>query len=145
MKIQHLLIASPSMLCLAVALMLVGHAAYAQEVKAAKPDIPASNPETASHQVPALVSPQGQEAVIAEDEELLYEPLQVGDATQGLLAWQSRGDIASSTPRPIAGAVANRSYERYLKSFEFPIPERLGSTVKSSNGSGSGTSTGVAR
>ncbi|MFS2164959.1 DUF3613 domain-containing protein [Variovorax sp. Varisp62] len=68
-------------------------------------------------------------------EEVDYVPLQVGDATQGLLAWQRNGDIASRTPRPIMGSVAQRSYERYLKSFEFPIPERLSSTVKSSPGS----------
>jgi hypothetical protein len=74
---------------------------------------------------------------MAEGEDFVYEPLQVGDATQGLLAWQRSGEIASTTPRPIAGSVANRSYERYLKSFEFPIPERMSSSVKSS-GSGSG-------
>lgn len=69
-------------------------------------------------------------------EELGYVPLQVGDATQDLLAWQRSGDIASKTPRPIAGNVAQRSHERYLKSFEFPIPERMSSTVKASTGSG---------
>lgn len=64
-------------------------------------------------------------------EELEYTaPLRVGDATQDLLAWQRSGVIASPTPRPIAGAVAYRSYERYLKSFEFPIPEHLNSSVK---------------
>ncbi len=72
--------------------------------------------------------------MIAEDEELIQEPLRVGDATQGLLAWQSNGDISSHTPRTISGAVANRSYERYLKSFEHPIPEKLSSSVKSSSG-----------
>jgi len=41
--------------------------------------------------------------------------------------------IASQTPRPIPGAIAYRSYERYLKSFEFPIPEHLNSSVKSSS------------
>ena len=80
----------------------------------------------------ASTNPPQNEAANAEDaEELDYAPLQVGDATQGLLAWQRSGDIASTTPRPIGGSVAQRSYERYLKSFEFPIPERLSSTVKS--------------
>ncbi|MDM0006988.1 DUF3613 domain-containing protein [Variovorax sp. J22G73] len=82
---------------------------------------------------------------MAEAEEVFYEPLQVGDATQGLLAWQRSGEIASATPRPIAGAVANRSYERYLKSFEFPIPERMSSIVKSSTSGGGGSGTGSAR
>lgn len=72
----------------------------------------------------------------ADAEEHGSAPLQVGDATQGLLAWQRSGDIASKTPRPIAGSVAQRSYERYLKSFEFPIPERISSTVKTSSGGG---------
>jgi len=71
-----------------------------------------------------------------EAEELVYAPLQVGDTTQSLLAWQRSGDIASKTSRPIAGPVARRSYERYLKSFEFPVPERLSSTVKTTTGSG---------
>ncbi|WP_041943057.1 DUF3613 domain-containing protein [Variovorax paradoxus] len=74
----------------------------------------------------------------AEYEYEIEPPLQVGDATQGLFAWQRSGELASATPRPIAGSVANRSYERYLKSFEFPIPERMSSIVKSANGSGSG-------
>ncbi len=61
-------------------------------------------------------------------------PLQVGDATMNLLAWQSSGAIASQTPRRIPGDVARRSYERYLKSFEHPIPEYMGSSLNSSNG-----------
>ena len=75
---------------------------------------------------------------MAEAKEFVYEPLQVGDATQGLLAWQRSGEVASATSRPIAGNVAHRSYERYLKSFEFPIPEKMSSSVKTSSGSGGG-------
>ncbi len=120
MKNERPSIAGPAMLCLAAAMMLAASIASAQDTKGAKPDAPQ----------------QGAQEMVAEDEEPFYEPLQVGDATQGLLAWQRSGEIASPTPRPIAGAVANRSYERYLKSFEFPIPERLGSTVKSSNSAG---------
>lgn len=62
--------------------------------------------------------------------------VQVGSATQRLLALQASGQAASPTPRPIPGDVAGRSYDRYLKSFEFPIPERFGTTVKPT---GSGT------
>lgn len=50
----------------------------------------------------------------------------VGDATAGLLALQREGSAASPQPRPITGDVAGRSYQRYLKSFEQPIPERFG-------------------
>ncbi|MEJ1170915.1 DUF3613 domain-containing protein [Variovorax sp. CCNWLW235] len=69
-------------------------------------------------------------------------PLLMGDATQSLLAWQRSGEIASRTPRPIAGSVASRSYERYIKSFEHPIPEHLGSTVTKSKGGGGASSSG---
>ena len=64
------------------------------------------------------------------EEEAALLPLRVGDATEGLLAWQRSGQIASPTPRPIPGVIAHRSYERYLKSFEHPIPEYLNSSVK---------------
>ncbi len=77
------------------------------------------------------------QAVVAEEGEETYSPpLQVGDATSNLFAWQRSGEVASKTPRPIAGSVANRSYERYLKSFEHPIPEHMNSTVKTSTGGG---------
>ncbi|WP_341887109.1 DUF3613 domain-containing protein [Variovorax sp. YR752] len=82
---------------------------------------------------PAMETP----AVVAEEEETYSLPLQVGDATSNLFAWQRSGEVASKTPRPIAGSVASRSYDRYLKSFEHPIPEHMSSTVKTST-SGSG-------
>ncbi|MFS2048774.1 DUF3613 domain-containing protein [Variovorax sp. Varisp41] len=80
-----------------------------------------------------------EEPVAMEEDEFDVPPLQVGDATLNLLAWQRSGEIASAVPRPISGSVANRSYERYLKSFDYPIPERLGSTVGRSGSSGSGS------
>lgn len=64
------------------------------------------------------------------EEKFAPQPIQVGDATEGLMAWQRSGQIASPTPRPIPGVIAYRSYERYLKSFEHPIPEYLNSSVK---------------
>lgn len=98
----------------------------------------ASNPSNALVATPstAVTAPAEQPtAMPAPSEELAtepdYVPLQVGDATQSLLDWQSSGEIASKTPRPIAGPVAWRNYERYLKSFEFPIPDSFGSSVKS--------------
>lgn len=81
---------------------------------------------------PAMETP----AVVAEEEEAYSLPLQVGDATSNLFAWQRSGEVASKTPRPIAGSVASRSYERYLKSFEHPIPEHMSSTVKTSTSGG---------
>lgn len=141
MKTERLFLAGPSMFCVATALMLVAPFAAAQEVKAPRPELPTSglaniplSATPADNQVLAPAMSPGREEVTSDDEELIYEPLQVGDATQGLLALQSSGEISSTTPRPIAGVVANRSYERYLKSFDFPIPERMTSSVKSTNG-----------
>ena len=135
------LAALSSTLGLATALMVAAPAAFAQyAVSAAPATPPATTAGAASAQAPAPAPGSEVPAEMAEAEgaEPVYERLQVGDATQGLLAWQRSGEVASPTSRPIAGEVANRSYERYLKSFEFPIPERMGSMVKSSSGSGGG-------
>ncbi|WP_093347679.1 DUF3613 domain-containing protein [Variovorax sp. PDC80] len=98
----------------------------------------ATNEAAQSSRGPVMPPAKDDQGIASEKEEF-YEPaLQVGDATLNLLAWQSSGQISSATPRSIAGSVASRSYERYLKSFEYPIPERLGSTVKGpASGSGS--------
>lgn len=132
-----------------IALAVFGSTVLAQEATPIKPHampaIPAAPQAattpvaTAGVQAPAQTQQQQQarQAEMADAEEFVYdEPLQIGDATQGLFAWQRSGEIASPTARPIAGNIANRSYERYLKSFEFPIPERMSSTVKSTSGSG---------
>ena len=65
-------------------------------------------------------------------------PARVGDATAGLLALQRDGTAASPVPRPIPGDVAGRSYQRYLKSFEQPIPERFGFSTAGGGGSQGG-------
>lgn len=44
-------------------------------------------------------------------------------ATQKWLALQRSGESASSNAQPISGEVMNRVHQRYLKSFEKPIPE----------------------
>lgn len=119
-----------------IAILAFSSAAMAQSAATSGSPL-SSTVETTQATPKASTNPPQNEAANAEDaEELDYAPLQVGDATQGLLAWQRSGDIASKTPRPIGGSVAQRSYERYLKSFEFPIPERLSSTVKTTAGSG---------
>lgn len=123
-------------IALAVACLIASQARAQGTVTA--PPSPGATTASATEKAPpappsphASVSSSGEEAA---PEALEYAaPLQVGDATQDLFAWQRSGVIASPTPRPIAGAVAYRSYERYLKSFEYPIPERLNSSVKSSS------------
>jgi len=85
---------------------------------------------------PAMPLAQDANVAAEEVEEPYNPPLQVGDATLNLLAWQRGGEVSSAAPRPIEGNVANRSYERYLKSFEYPVPEKFSSSVKSTSGSG---------
>lgn len=123
------------------AVLLATTAAFAQQ-----PSLSSSTPKVqevstpTAHETGSVATPAPQEhdqEKASETGEFGYERLQVGDATQSLLAWQRSGEIASAAPRTIAGSVANRSYERYLKSFEFPIPERMTSIVRQSSSSGS--------
>ncbi|SDI23800.1 DUF3613 domain-containing protein [Variovorax sp. OV700] len=129
----------PFHIALAAALFAMVTVAFAQtDAKAATAPVVA--PEIAKA---AAAEPPTQGAQIAEPEEFDPPTLRVGDATQSLFAWQRSGEIASPTPRPIAGSVASRSYERYIKSFDYPIPERLGSTVTKSNGAAGGAAAGA--
>jgi hypothetical protein len=64
---------------------------------------------------------------------------QVGEVTHQLLNMQSQGTHAGkrlSTPGPEASA----SYERYLKSFEHPIPDFYDTAVSKNGGTSSGSS-----
>lgn len=54
----------------------------------------------------------------------------VGAATRSLLQRQRAGLEASATPRAIPGAVADLSHQRYLKSFEQPVPAWFGSHLE---------------
>lgn len=76
----------------------------------------------------AVPASAASEEVAAPMEELQVMPprLRVGDATTNLLALQRSGQVASPVAQSISGEVASRSYARYLKSFEYPIPEKLG-------------------
>jgi hypothetical protein len=128
----------------AAALLLGAPNAFAQS-DAAKPEEAGSKsvttvkvPDAAQAAAPSAQDAPDAQMVEVEEDEFDVPPLEVGDATLNLLAWQRSGEIASRTPRPIAGPVAGRSYERYLKSFEYPIPEKFNSSVKSSGDSGAG-------
>ncbi|KAF1685446.1 hypothetical protein B1992_11930 [Pseudoxanthomonas broegbernensis] len=53
----------------------------------------------------------------------------VGDTTRALLRMQADGHHAAPL-RPILGAQADASYRRYLRSFEYDIPEFFRATVE---------------
>jgi hypothetical protein len=72
-------------------------------------------------------------------------PARVGDATAGMLALQRDGTAASPVARPVPGEVAARNYQRYLKSFDYPIPDRYGSSTTGGSGGGASSSAGAAR
>lgn len=122
---------------LGLSLMLVVANASAQSAQATTETRTPASADAASSDP----RPRDEMAAAADDEEWVLEdapPLQVGDSATGLLALQREGGNASPTPRPIDGEVARRSYERYLKSFEFPIPEHFSSTVKTKSDAGGG-------
>jgi len=128
---------------LATALFLFTATAFAQTASSSGSQgigVTSNVPSTTAPSKPGTESamPPAQDVQMAseEEEEFYVAPLQVGDATSNLLAWQRSGEVSSTRPRPIEGSVANRSYERYLKSFEYPIPERFNSSVKSTGGTG---------
>lgn len=56
-------------------------------------------------------------------------PARIGDATRGLLQRQREGREASATPRAIGGDVAELSRQRYLDSFQQPLPPWFGSRL----------------
>ncbi len=133
-----------SVCALATVLFFVTAVASAQTVVAGSgqdktTDVAAKVDAAQASETESAIPPAQDAQAAAEGDEVFDHPLQVGDATSNLFAWQRGGEIASSTPRPIAGSVASRSYERYLKSFEHPIPEQFNSSVKSTS-AGSGLS-----
>ena len=60
--------------------------------------------------------------------------LKVGQATGQLLQMQRKA--APQRPRPIDGDQAGRSYQRYLKSFEFAIPEHYSTGIDTGSSGG---------
>ncbi|PMQ06483.1 hypothetical protein DyAD56_05735 [Dyella sp. AD56] len=64
---------------------------------------------------------------------------QIGDVTRQLLSMQAQGTHAGKL-LPIPGQQASASYQRYLKSFEHPIPEFYEAAVSKNSTGGSGSS-----
>jgi len=61
---------------------------------------------------------------------------QIGDTTRALLRLQADGNNAGNA-LPMLGETASRSYQRYLNSFDHPIPEYFEATLPSSKQGGS--------
>ncbi|MEG0002556.1 MAG: DUF3613 domain-containing protein [Comamonas sp.] len=59
---------------------------------------------------------------------LRVRSIDIGSAAQKL--WDLQRAAPGVRPRPIDGDQASRSYQRYLKSFEYPIPERFSSGLE---------------
>jgi hypothetical protein len=60
---------------------------------------------------------------------------EIGSATRHLLQLQADNAIAGP-PRPLLGAEASAAYQRYLDSFNPPIPEFFETNVETDSGSG---------
>jgi len=63
-----------------------------------------------------------------------------GSQTRYWLATQTSGASSVTDPRPMPGEVASLVYERYLKSFTHPIPERYEADTFSTQGGGASSS-----
>lgn len=133
--------------CITASLSLLGTLAAAQSVPLSPPP-PVAEVRVPEPQGPAptvaMELPVASITAAAPEPDAAWRPApKVGEATYGLLALQASGASASRTPRPVTGDIAARIYPRYLKSFEYPIPEKFGATVKSPglNGGSSGTAT----
>lgn len=71
---------------------------------------------------PAAATPA---AETAQHQPLRVRSIDIGNAAQTL--WDLQRAAPGVRPRPIDGDQASRSYQRYLKSFEYAIPEHYGS------------------
>ena len=62
-----------------------------------------------------------------------------GTETKAWLDLQKSGKAASKEARPVPGEIAEKTYDRYLKSFDHPIPEEFSRESFSSGNSGGGS------
>jgi hypothetical protein len=95
-------------------------------------DTPAPAPATPTTTPSAVIAP------IANTELLATTPhrSQIGDTTRALLRMQADGSNAGNA-LPMLGETASRSYQRYLNSFDHPIPEYFEATLPNSKQGGS--------
>lgn len=80
--------------------------------------------------VPAAAQDMSQDTVVVQKAAAdghalaaLSPRVAVGPATKAWMELQRSGAQASTAERSLPGEIADRSYQRYVKSFEQPIPE----------------------
>ena len=79
---------------------------------------PAATQPVASGVTPATAVPVQQKGVA-----VWWDITPVGETTRDLMAAQAAGAQASTESLPTLGATASRSWDRYLESFNHPVPE----------------------
>lgn len=90
---------------------------------------------------PAAVTEAPLPQLVVAEPPAAVEPVRAegfGSDTRYWVATQISGSQAVTEQRPMAGEVAKRTYDRYLKSFEYPIPETF-KREGFNNGGGSST------
>jgi hypothetical protein len=85
-------------------------------------------PTTATATAAPTATQSAPAAPSALDDAATYNPAQFGDTTRHVLQLQVDGSLAGKH-LPMLGDEAGASYQRYMKSFEHPIPEFFQATV----------------
>ena len=67
------------------------------------------------------------------------DPAPLGTDTRAWLDLQKSPAAQASESRPVPGEVAERTYQRYVKSFNYPIPEQFKRESFKSSGGGGGS------
>lgn len=117
-----------------------GGAVAVPPAAAAPPATPAAAPVVRQIDVtpeaqPAAAPAAQQAAAAAPAEQTALADEQPGDVTRALMAAQAEGRRAGPGLR-LQGPVATAAWNRYLKSFDHPLPEWFDSTGASGKGSG---------
>lgn len=146
-----------------IGLLAAGHAAAQQPPPvgaAAAPPVAQAQPVAPAGQAPAVrpvvrqvqepsapgaaspaASPPAQGASSAAPAQAAQEAPrdeQFGDITRGLVGLQAAG-LRSGPGLPLQGPVATAAWNRYMKSFELPIPQWFDERVSRGGGSGGGS------
>ena len=91
----------------------------------------AQQPPTDATTPPLTPAEPEVQRVEVQSAEALPQALPMGQATRSLLQRQREGTVsASAHPRPLDGPMVDSARQRYLKSFEQPLPAWFGQQVK---------------